>query len=174
MSARTRDLEFKPAQCGRSEDHKVFAVIERPLGLESVNSTREDMKPERNLVACGKSRVKAEDRPPRGNLNHSCIVLRSCSHQVNPLDIRLRSFDRSRGMAYIKERHAGGGRLERAAIWKNADDAGRHPRNEASPAVSQTLGIRVRVIQSDKAFSIVVISHGNTARRWRDLAPDRR
>src|ERR1017187_8572842 len=69
MSARTRDLEFKPAQCGWSEDHKVFAVIERPLRLDRVNSTREDMKPERNLFACGESRVKAEDRPPRGDLN---------------------------------------------------------------------------------------------------------
>jgi hypothetical protein len=32
----------------------------------------------------------------------------------------------------------------------------------------------IDVIQSDEARSIVVKSHGNTARRWRDLAPDRR
>ena len=174
MSARTRGLEFKPAPCGWSEDHKVFAVLERPLRLDRVNGTREDMKPQRNLFACGKSRVKAEGRPPRGNLNHPCITPRSCSHKVDALGIRLRSVQRGCCMAHIKERHATGRRLNRSAEWKNADNAGGHPWDKASPAVRQILGMGIDVIQSDEARSIVVKSHGNTARRWRDLAPDRR
>lgn len=174
MNTRTRDLEFKPAQCGWSEDHKIFAVIERRLGSDRVDSTREYMKPERNLFACGKSRVKAEGRPPRSNLNHSCVLLRVCSHQVDTLGIRLRSVQSGCCMAYIEERHATGRRLNRFAEWKNADDAGRHPRDKASPAMSQILGMGIDVIQSDKARSIVVKGHGNTARRLRDLAPDRR
>ena len=99
MSARTRDMEFKPAQCGWSEDHKVFAVIERPLRLDRVNSTREDIKPERNLFACSESRVKAEGGQPRGDLNRPRVVLRIGSDQVNPPGIGLGSINRCRGMA---------------------------------------------------------------------------
>ena len=174
MSARTRDLEFKPAQCGWSENHKVFAVVERPLGLDRVNSTGQDLKPERNLFSCGKSRVKAEGRPPRGNLNRSRVVLRSCSHQVDTLGIRLRSVQRGCCMAHIEERHATGRRLNRSTEWKNADNVGRHPRDKASPAVSQHLGIRIDVIQSDPDRGIVEKGHGDAARRGRDLAPCRR
>jgi hypothetical protein len=71
MNARTRDLEFKPPQGGWSEDDRVFAVIERPLWLDRVDSIREDKKLKRNLFARGKSRLKAEGRPPRGDLNRS-------------------------------------------------------------------------------------------------------
>jgi hypothetical protein len=69
MSARTPNLEFEPAQGGWAEDQKVLAVIQIPLRLNGVHTARENIKLEWNLFACGESRMKAEGRPSRGDLN---------------------------------------------------------------------------------------------------------
>src|ERR1700686_3378027 len=76
-------------------------------------------------------------------------------------------------MAHIKDWRATGDRLGRSAEWKNADNAGGHPGDKASPAVSQLLGIRIDVVQSDHVRGIFVKSHDHIARRWRDRAPCR-
>lgn len=73
-------------------------------------------------------------------------------------------------MAYVEERPTRSWRLIRAPKFKNTDNAGRHPGYEASPAVSQALGIRISAIQSNPTAAIV-IGYGDPVLGRRNMLP---